>query len=151
MTLTPTDFDHYIAIFGDADAEDVAGIIADIRAAADPLAAVHEATAWGYVEEEIAQVADLWCRMHGRPLTEVWKLAAKAHDGYADNDQAEALRALVGMVPVPGSLVIETQQEPDGRWIAEIPAMPGCHVYGVTRWEAIGRVVELAAEVGRDG
>lgn len=62
--------------------------------------------------------------------------------------------AVVNGEPAPtttSTLTIETQQEPDGRWIAEIPAMPGCHVYGATRWEAIRRVVGLAAEVGRDG
>lgn len=62
--------------------------------------------------------------------------------------------AVVNGEPAPGTtstLTIETQQESGGRWIAEIPAMPGCHVYGATRWEAVKRVVELAAEVGRDG
>jgi len=95
-----TDAAHYMAVFdlGPEDAEDAAEHIAAIRAATDPLAAVHEAAAWGTCQEEAEKVADLWCRMHGRPLTEVWRLAARAHGTYADAEQEAAIRALVGMV-----------------------------------------------------
>ncbi len=37
-------------------------------------------------------------------------------------------------------LNIEIEQETDGRWIAEIPELPGAMVYGKTRREAIVHV-----------
>jgi predicted RNase H-like HicB family nuclease len=42
------------------------------------------------------------------------------------------------------NLTIETEQETDGRWLAEVPALPGVMVYGPTRAEAIARVKALA-------
>jgi predicted RNase H-like HicB family nuclease len=42
---------------------------------------------------------------------------------------------------------IEFEQETDGRWIAEIPALPGVMVYGETREEATEKVEALAREV----
>jgi predicted RNase H-like HicB family nuclease len=44
-------------------------------------------------------------------------------------------------------LIVETEQEEDGRWIAEVPAIPGALAYGKTREEAIETVRALAAEV----
>lgn len=41
-------------------------------------------------------------------------------------------------------LQIEFEQEQDGRWIAEIPALPGVMVYGATRQEARSKVKVLA-------
>ncbi|MCC6420377.1 MAG: type II toxin-antitoxin system HicB family antitoxin [Gemmataceae bacterium] len=42
------------------------------------------------------------------------------------------------------SLTIELEQEEDGRWIAEVPSLPGVLVYGQSRQEAIDRVQALA-------
>lgn len=42
---------------------------------------------------------------------------------------------------------IETEQETDGRWIAEIPQIPGVMQYGKTRNEAIARAEALALRV----
>ncbi len=42
--------------------------------------------------------------------------------------------------------LIEFEQEDDGRWIAEIPSLPGVMVYGTTRGEAESKVQALAAE-----
>lgn len=42
---------------------------------------------------------------------------------------------------------IETEQETDGRWIADIPSIPGVMVYGATEAEAIQKVQELAQKV----
>ena len=42
------------------------------------------------------------------------------------------------------NLRIETEQEDDGRWIAEIPDLPGVMVYGKSRDEAVSRVKALA-------
>ena len=42
------------------------------------------------------------------------------------------------------NLRIETEQEDDGRWIAEIPDLPGVMVYGDSRDEAVSRVKALA-------
>ena len=40
-------------------------------------------------------------------------------------------------------LRIELEQEDDGRWIAEIPEVPGVLVYGLTRQEAVRRAQAL--------
>jgi len=44
-------------------------------------------------------------------------------------------------------LVIETEPETDGCWIAEVPALPGVLAYGATREEAIARAQALALRV----
>ena len=36
-------------------------------------------------------------------------------------------------------LIIEVEQEDDGRWLAEVPDIPGVLVYGQTREEVIER------------
>ncbi len=41
-------------------------------------------------------------------------------------------------------LTIDLEREDDGRWIAEVPALPGVMVYGQTREEALARVEVLA-------
>jgi predicted RNase H-like HicB family nuclease len=45
---------------------------------------------------------------------------------------------------------IEFEQEEDGRWIAEIPALPGVMAYGVTRNEAESKVEAMALRVIAD-
>ena len=45
---------------------------------------------------------------------------------------------------------IEFEQEDDGRWIAEIPSLPGVLVYGVSRQDAESRVQSLALRVLAD-
>ena len=45
---------------------------------------------------------------------------------------------------------IEVEQEQDGRWLADIPALPGVLVYGRTREEAIARAQVLALRVLAD-
>ena len=42
---------------------------------------------------------------------------------------------------------IELQQETDGRWIAEVPALPGVLTYGVTRTDAVAKIQALALRV----
>ena len=48
------------------------------------------------------------------------------------------------------NLNIETEQETDGRWIAEIDQLNGVLVYGETREEAIRKVKTLALRVIAD-
>jgi predicted RNase H-like HicB family nuclease len=45
---------------------------------------------------------------------------------------------------------IEVEQEEDGRWLTEIPALPGVLAYGQTREEAIARAQVLALRVLAD-
>ncbi len=45
---------------------------------------------------------------------------------------------------------IETEREEDGRWIAEIPDLPGVMVYGKSREEAISKVKAVALRVLAD-
>jgi predicted RNase H-like HicB family nuclease len=47
-------------------------------------------------------------------------------------------------------LIIETEREDDGRWLAEVPAIPGVMAYGQTRDEAIRRVESLTLRVIAD-
>ena len=47
-------------------------------------------------------------------------------------------------------LSIETEREVDGRWLAEIPALPGVLVYAQTEEEAIARAKALALRVLAD-
>ncbi len=42
---------------------------------------------------------------------------------------------------------VETEQEVDGRWIAQIPDLPGLLAYGLSEGEAIARVRALADAV----
>jgi len=45
---------------------------------------------------------------------------------------------------------IEIEREEDGRWIAEIPDLPGVMTYGRSRDEAISKVKALALRVLAD-
>jgi len=45
---------------------------------------------------------------------------------------------------------IEIDREDDGRWIAEIPDLPGVMSYGDTREEAVARTKALALRVLAD-
>ena len=44
-------------------------------------------------------------------------------------------------------LTIETEREVDGRWIADVPELPGVMAYGSTRDKAIAQVEALALRV----
>lgn len=45
------------------------------------------------------------------------------------------------------NLTVETEQEEDGRWIAEILEIPGALKYAATREEAIAQAEALALRV----
>ena len=45
------------------------------------------------------------------------------------------------------TFTIELEQEVDGRWIAEVPEIPGALVYGATTDEAVAQVQALALRV----
>jgi predicted RNase H-like HicB family nuclease len=45
---------------------------------------------------------------------------------------------------------IEVEEEADGRWIAEVPTLPGVLIYGVTHIDAVARVQALALRVLAD-
>jgi predicted RNase H-like HicB family nuclease len=47
-------------------------------------------------------------------------------------------------------LTIEVEREEDGRWLAEVPEIPGVLAYGQTREEAIERVQALSLRVLAD-
>ncbi len=44
-------------------------------------------------------------------------------------------------------LIIEIEPEADGRWLAEVPTLPGVMAYGTTRTDAVARVQALALRV----
>jgi len=45
---------------------------------------------------------------------------------------------------------VEIEQEEDGRWIAEVPDLPGVLAYGPSRAEALSKVQALALRVLAD-
>jgi predicted RNase H-like HicB family nuclease len=47
----------------------------------------------------------------------------------------------------PKALIIELDREEDGRWIADIPALPGVVVYGHSKEDALAKVQALALRV----
>lgn len=47
-------------------------------------------------------------------------------------------------------LTLEVEQETDGRWIAEVPEIPGAIVYGPTRAVAMAKAEALALRVLAD-
>jgi predicted RNase H-like HicB family nuclease len=58
-------------------------------------------------------------------------------------------------VNLPGEILpmhfqIELEREDDGRWIAEVPDLPGVMVYGNTRAQALARAEALALRVSRE-
>lgn len=44
-------------------------------------------------------------------------------------------------------LAVELEREDDGRWIAEVPALPGVMAYGQSRDEALAKAQALALRV----
>ena len=48
------------------------------------------------------------------------------------------------------NFTIETEREDDGRWIAEVPELPGALAYGTTREGAMVKVEALALRVLAD-
>ncbi len=44
-------------------------------------------------------------------------------------------------------LTLETERETDGRWLAEVPELPGVMAYGDTREEAMAKAEALAFRV----
>ncbi|MBD2429485.1 type II toxin-antitoxin system HicB family antitoxin [Phormidium sp. FACHB-1136] len=53
-------------------------------------------------------------------------------------------------MPLSNQFTVETEQEEDGRWIAEILEIPGDLVYGETQQQAIAYVQALALRVMND-
>jgi predicted RNase H-like HicB family nuclease len=45
---------------------------------------------------------------------------------------------------------IEIEREKDGRWIAEVPDLPGAMVYGQTRAQALAKVEAMALRIIAD-
>ena len=45
------------------------------------------------------------------------------------------------------NLSLECEREDDGRWLAEVPELPGVLAYGATASEAMGRAEILALRV----
>ena len=48
------------------------------------------------------------------------------------------------------TFTLETEQEADGRWLAEVPELPGTMAYGATQAEAQARTQALALRVLAD-
>lgn len=66
--------------------------------------------------------------------------------GFANEMAASGL----GSYCYPMRLVVEIDREEDGRFIAEVPALPGVLAYGATREAAIAAAKALALRVVAD-
>ena len=51
----------------------------------------------------------------------------------------------------PKSFEVEFEREDDGRWIAEIPKLPGVMAYGASKPEALRHVYAIALRTLADG
>ena len=54
------------------------------------------------------------------------------------------------MAAQTAQFAIELEREDDGRWLAEVPDLPGVMTYGQNRDEAVARVQALALRVLAD-
>jgi predicted RNase H-like HicB family nuclease len=52
--------------------------------------------------------------------------------------------------PFPVTLTVEFDREEDGRWLADIPSLPGVMAYGPSRESALANVKALALHVVAD-
>jgi predicted RNase H-like HicB family nuclease len=77
-------------------------------------------------------------------LTAGWSLRAVLADGGHARMLQQATLRINLMLP------IETELEEDGRWIAEVAALPGVQAYGATEAEARSRAAALAFRVIAD-
>jgi predicted RNase H-like HicB family nuclease len=50
-------------------------------------------------------------------------------------------------ISVTFPLSVEIERELDGRWIAEVPALPGCLAYGLSQEDAVASVEALALRI----
>ena len=71
--------------------------------------------------------------------------------GFCQRCGLRRLHALVGQ-PIVGiqtrvTFTIELEREADGRWLAEVPTLPGVLCYGRDRDEAVAKVQALALRV----
>jgi len=57
---------------------------------------------------------------------------------------------LISAVSLGDAMKVEIEREDDGRWIAEIPAIPGVMAYGDNRNEAVSKAEALALRVMAD-
>jgi predicted RNase H-like HicB family nuclease len=55
-----------------------------------------------------------------------------------------------GLIEELKMLRVESEREEDGRWIAEVPALPGVMTYGDTETQARAKVKVLALRVIAD-
>ena len=53
-------------------------------------------------------------------------------------------------MPEINPLRIELELEPDGRWLASVPELPGVMAYGVTEEEAIRKAKAVALQILAD-
>ncbi len=75
----------------------------------------------------------------------IWATATAATPG-------KSIPPTIGCAGVIMAMVfkVETEQETDGRWIAEVVELPGVLAYGASQQEAISKVQALALRVVAD-
>lgn len=106
---------------------------------------------WSDVDEAfVAHVPDLpGCIAHGSSRDEALANAENAiHAWIGTADEfGDPIPRPRARVDAP---VIDIDRETDGRWIAEVPSLPGVMVYGESRAQAVSKAQALALHVIAD-
>ena len=96
----------------------------------------------------------LIARRDEMPTAHVSRRAAVSYDGLIFRFREISLVPLQTFQRMPIAKVpqlrIELEQEEDGRWIGEVPALPGVMAYGQTRAAALAAVQALALRTMAD-
>jgi predicted RNase H-like HicB family nuclease len=61
--------------------------------------------------------------------------------------QSRSRRRIAATIEVSMHFTIEHEREEDGRWLAEVPELPGVLAYGTTEKEAMAKAQALALRV----
>lgn len=106
---------------------------------------------WSDLDEAfVASVPELpGCMAHGSSRDEALANAENAIDAWIDTAEefGDPIPRSRAQVDAP---LIEVDREVDGRWIAEVPSLPGVMVYGESRALAISKAQALALHVIAD-
>jgi predicted RNase H-like HicB family nuclease len=68
--------------------------------------------------------------------------AADREAGAGDEHPTDRLRLVLGLMGLDDYKVVLYRNQPDG-WVAEVPAIPGCHALMPTREEALAELAEV--------
>ncbi len=92
--------------------------------------------------ERVPRAAQAWNR--GGAAAEAREAGGQALDS------GSGIACWPGVSAQADGMHVEVEREEDGRWLAEVPAMPGALAYGASKEEAIARVEALVRRIFAD-